>query len=99
MSQAQCVRALFPAKTAATSVIRFLDRGKELELTTKKDSPVKRGGLFRLRPIGKIRSILKTRAKAPRQGSEGAPDAWLEVSPSVAQALDGLKVGDDVFVD
>jgi tRNA-Thr(GGU) m(6)t(6)A37 methyltransferase TsaA len=67
-------------------------------LTTKKRSPVKRGGLAWLRAVGTIRSILKTRAEAPKLGSEGAPDAWLEVSPSVAQGLDGLKVGDDIIV-
>lgn len=51
-----------------------------------------------LHAIGTIRSTLKTRAKAPKQGSEGAPDAWLEVNPSVAQSLDGLKAGDDIIV-
>jgi len=56
------------------------------------------GGLARIRPVGTIRSILKTRAEAPKQGPEGAPDAWLEVSPLVAQGLDGLKVGDDIIV-
>jgi tRNA (Thr-GGU) A37 N-methylase len=30
-------------------------------------------------PIGVIRSKIKERSKAPKQGSEGAPDAWLEV--------------------
>jgi tRNA-Thr(GGU) m(6)t(6)A37 methyltransferase TsaA len=57
-----------------------------------------RGGLARIRSVGTIRSILKTRAEAPKQGPEGAPDAWLEVSPLVAQGLDGLKVGDDIIV-
>jgi len=57
-----------------------------------------RGGLARIRPVGTIRSILKTRAEAPKQGPEGAPDAWLEVSPLVAQGLDGLEVGDDIIV-
>jgi len=52
----------------------------------------------RLRPIGVIRSTLKTRANAPKQGSEGAPDAWLEVIPDVAPALDGLSVGDEIIV-
>jgi tRNA-Thr(GGU) m(6)t(6)A37 methyltransferase TsaA len=51
-----------------------------------------------LRAIGTIRSALKTRAEAPKQGSEGAPDAWVEISPLVAQGLDGLKVGDDIIV-
>ena len=51
-----------------------------------------------LRPIGLIRSIIKKRSKAPKQGSEGAPDAWLEVKPFAAQGLDGLSVGDDIIL-
>src|SRR5579864_9158196 len=51
-----------------------------------------------LRPIGVIRSTLKTRRDAPKQGSEGAPDAWLEVNPPAAPALDGLAIGDDIIV-
>ena len=56
------------------------------------------GGRAQLRPIGVIRSILKTRGKAPKQGSEGAPDAWLEVSAFAAPGLDGLAIGDDIIV-
>ena len=51
-----------------------------------------------LQPIGLIRSAIKQRSEAPKQGSEGAPDAWLEVNPLVAEALDGLAVGDDIIV-
>jgi tRNA-Thr(GGU) m(6)t(6)A37 methyltransferase TsaA len=51
-----------------------------------------------LRPVGKIRSTLKQRSKAPKQGSEGAPDAWLEIDPFLADALDGLEVGDEILV-
>jgi tRNA-Thr(GGU) m(6)t(6)A37 methyltransferase TsaA len=51
-----------------------------------------------LHPIGLIRSTLKHRSKAPKQGSEGAPDAWLEVRPSVVKGLDGLAVGDEIIV-
>jgi tRNA-Thr(GGU) m(6)t(6)A37 methyltransferase TsaA len=51
-----------------------------------------------LRPIGVIRSKIKERSKAPRQGSEGAPDAWLELHSFAAQALDGLAVGDEIMV-
>jgi tRNA-Thr(GGU) m(6)t(6)A37 methyltransferase TsaA len=51
-----------------------------------------------LRPIGVIRSKLKERSQAPKQGSEGAPDAWLEVHPFAAQALDGVAVGDELVV-
>jgi tRNA-Thr(GGU) m(6)t(6)A37 methyltransferase TsaA len=52
----------------------------------------------RLRAIGVIRSALRTRSKAPRQGAEGAPDAWLEVDPSVAGGLHGLAPGDQLIV-
>src|SRR5262245_13052821 len=51
-----------------------------------------------LRPIGVIRSTLKTRTNAPKQGSEGAPDAWLEVNPDAAPGLDGLSAGDEIIV-
>jgi hypothetical protein len=32
---------------------------------------------YTLEPVGFIRSTLKRREEAPRQGPEGAPDAWL----------------------
>jgi tRNA-Thr(GGU) m(6)t(6)A37 methyltransferase TsaA len=51
-----------------------------------------------LRPIGEIRSTLKSRSNAPKQGSEGAPDAWLELRPFALSALDGLHTGDEVIV-
>jgi tRNA-Thr(GGU) m(6)t(6)A37 methyltransferase TsaA len=53
---------------------------------------------YSLRPIGRIRSALRALAEAPRQGSEGAPDAWLEVKPSLAQGLSGIATGDEVVV-
>ena len=51
-----------------------------------------------LRRFGSIRSELTNRREAPRQGSEGAPDAWLEVEPWAAEALDGLAAGDEIIV-
>jgi tRNA-Thr(GGU) m(6)t(6)A37 methyltransferase TsaA len=51
-----------------------------------------------VRPIAVIRSVLKTRREAPKQGSEGAPDAWLEVSPFAAPGLEGLVVGSEIIV-
>jgi len=56
------------------------------------------GRRAQLRPIGVIRSDIKKRSEAPMQGSEGAPDAWLEVKSFAARALDGLQVGNDVIV-
>jgi tRNA-Thr(GGU) m(6)t(6)A37 methyltransferase TsaA len=51
-----------------------------------------------LRPVGIIRSALKDVREAPRQGSEGAPDAWLEVLPWARDALRGVAVGDRLLV-
>src|SRR5690349_15728021 len=51
-----------------------------------------------LRPIGVLRSELRSRSAAPKQGGEGAPDAWLEVEPWAAGALDGIAVGDPLIV-
>lgn len=51
-----------------------------------------------LRRIGTIRSELTSRSEAPRQGSEGAPDAWLDIEPWAAEALDGLTAGDEIIV-
>jgi tRNA-Thr(GGU) m(6)t(6)A37 methyltransferase TsaA len=49
-----------------------------------------------LRPIGVIRSKIKERNKAPKQGSEGAP-GWRFVQLATP-ALDGVAVGDDLIV-
>ena len=59
---------------------------------------MKAGKRAQFRAIGVIRSALKSRGKAPKQGAEGAPDAWLEVSSFAAQGLDGLLVGHDIIV-
>ena len=34
-----------------------------------------------------------TTSEAPKQGSEGAPDAWLEVDPTFARALSATAAG------
>ena len=53
---------------------------------------------FSLQPIGHIRSILRDLAEAPRQGSEGAPDAWLDVEPQFGRGLLGIAPGDELVV-
>lgn len=53
---------------------------------------------FALQPVGFIRSTLKTREEAPRQGPEGAPDAWLEIEPQFADGLVGMEVGHELIV-
>jgi len=49
---------------------------------------------YRLKPIGVVRSPLRNRGDAPRQGGEGAPDAWIVLEPSVADALQGIRAGE-----
>ena len=51
-----------------------------------------------LHPIGVVRSALRNRADAPRQGSEGAPDAWILLEPSYADALQGVSAGDELVL-
>lgn len=51
-----------------------------------------------LTAIGKVESSLVDPASAPKQGSEGAPDSWVVVEQEVADALDGLAVGGEIFV-
>ena len=65
---------------------------------TKKKTKKRSSETLKLRPIGIIRSALHTRSKAPKQGYEGAPDAWLEIGAFAAQCLDGLKAGIDIIV-
>lgn len=51
-----------------------------------------------LTPIGEVESPLTDRAAAPKQGDEGAPDAWLVFDPAVVEALDGIQPGDRIIV-
>ena len=51
-----------------------------------------------IRPIGVVESPLTDRSSAPKQGHEGAPDAWLVIHAEVQAGLDGLHVGDRVIV-
>ena len=51
-----------------------------------------------LTPIGRVESPLTDPASAPKQGDEGAPEAWLVFEPAVLEALDGIEAGDEVIV-
>lgn len=53
---------------------------------------------FEVRPIGVVRSELARREAAPNQGSEGAPDAWIDVDSDVAEGLDGVEVGSELII-
>jgi tRNA-Thr(GGU) m(6)t(6)A37 methyltransferase TsaA len=51
-----------------------------------------------LLPIGWVESPLTDRATAPKQGDEGAPEAWLVLRAEVAAGLDGIGPGDQMIV-
>ena len=53
---------------------------------------------FDLHPIGFLRSTLQALEAAPRQGSEGAPDAWIELDRAFASGLLGVTAGDELLV-
>ena len=53
---------------------------------------------YTIEPIGVIRSELSSRKEAPKQGYEGGPDAWLEISEAFVEGLEGIGVGDEIIV-
>jgi tRNA-Thr(GGU) m(6)t(6)A37 methyltransferase TsaA len=53
---------------------------------------------FTVRPIGRVESSLRSTADAPRQGDEGAPDAYLILDPDVQTGLDGIATGDEIVL-
>ena len=54
--------------------------------------------MFSVVPIGRVESSLTDPASAPKQGHEGAPDAWLVFEPDVVEGLGDVRVGDRVIV-
>jgi len=50
------------------------------------------------RPVGWVESSLTDPAEAPKQGNEGAPEAWLVFEAEFRDALLGIEVGDEVIV-
>jgi tRNA-Thr(GGU) m(6)t(6)A37 methyltransferase TsaA len=53
---------------------------------------------YRIEPIGFVRSELTQLEDAPMQGDEGAPEAWLEITPKAAKGLMGIKPGDELIL-
>jgi tRNA-Thr(GGU) m(6)t(6)A37 methyltransferase TsaA len=51
-----------------------------------------------IKPVGWVESPLTERAAAPKQGSEGAPEAWIVFEPGVIDALHGVEPGDEILV-
>ena len=53
---------------------------------------------YQVEPIGWVESPLTDRAQAPRQGDEGAPDAWLVFEPEFAEGIRDLAAGTEIIV-
>ncbi len=53
---------------------------------------------YEVRPIGFVRSPLKDRADAPRQGRYGAPAAWIELEPAYTEGLQGIEPGHELVL-
>ena len=53
---------------------------------------------LRLRPVGRVLSPLTDPEAAPKQGDEGAPEAWIEVEEAVREALAGVEAGAELIV-
>ena len=51
-----------------------------------------------VRPIGRVESPLRDPAAAPRQGDEGAPEAWLVFDDAVADGLRDVAAGADLLL-
>jgi tRNA-Thr(GGU) m(6)t(6)A37 methyltransferase TsaA len=53
---------------------------------------------YLLQPVGFVRSKLKRREDCPKQGYEGAPDAWVEIESAFVEGLDGITPGCEVVL-
>jgi tRNA-Thr(GGU) m(6)t(6)A37 methyltransferase TsaA len=53
---------------------------------------------FTVRPIGRVESLLASMADAPRQGDEGAPDAYLILDSDIQAGLNGITAGAEIIV-
>lgn len=53
---------------------------------------------YEIRPVGYVESPLGDSETAPKQGFEGAPDAWLVFNSEVAVGIRDITIGADVFV-
>jgi tRNA-Thr(GGU) m(6)t(6)A37 methyltransferase TsaA len=54
--------------------------------------------MITLERIGWIESPLKQRGQGPRQGDEGAPEAWMVFEPAMRDGLADLHAGEEAIV-
>jgi tRNA-Thr(GGU) m(6)t(6)A37 methyltransferase TsaA len=53
---------------------------------------------YELTPVGRVESPLTDPSEAPKQGFEGAPDAWIVFEPGVAEAAADIRPGDELIL-
>jgi tRNA-Thr(GGU) m(6)t(6)A37 methyltransferase TsaA len=53
---------------------------------------------YAVQPIGHVESTLADPDLAPKQGDEGAPNAWLVFEPDAQEGIRNLSPGTDVLV-
>lgn len=53
---------------------------------------------YTVRQIGRVRSALTDVDAAPKQGAEGAPEAWIDYHPDLAAGFSDLVAGDRIVV-
>ena len=53
---------------------------------------------FSITPIGHVESSLKDRSEAPRQGSAGAPEAWLVINETLSPGLLKIEPGNELVL-
>jgi tRNA-Thr(GGU) m(6)t(6)A37 methyltransferase TsaA len=76
----------------------FIKSSFVTNLQTSMENEVKKENAYTIKPVGFVASSIVNREDAPRQGNEGAPDAWIVINTNVAAALDGIQVGDNVII-
>jgi tRNA-Thr(GGU) m(6)t(6)A37 methyltransferase TsaA len=54
--------------------------------------------MYEVIPIGRVESPLLDAATAPKQGDEGAPEAWLEFDERVAPGLSDIVPGTELLL-
>ena len=54
--------------------------------------------MYEVLPIGRVESPLADPATAPKQGDEGAPEAWLVFEPRVADGLRDVLPGSELLL-
>ena len=53
---------------------------------------------YAIKPIGFVQSELTDHESAPRQGNEGAPDAWVHLDAAFSEGVENIKTGQEVIL-